>query len=168
MLRIWTFYFDTPFNYETNFQFFSRIIDCEVYVVGYEAIHVLNGSKGTTVESCFVHDTGLIKPGFGEGIYIGSDKSQWNKYDRDVSDTTVRLCTIGPNVRAEAFDIKEGTSETIIEYNTVDATGITGKSYTIHHYLIKIHFQYSNKGVTIHCCFLKLFEVIIMPIPSLT
>ena len=106
-----------------------HIIDCEVTGVGMEAIHIRDGSKDALIENCFIHHTGLSSPQYGEGVYIGTDKGRWGDYDEDVSGTVVRGCTIGPNVGAEAFDIKEGTSDTIIEYNVVDATGISGLNY---------------------------------------
>jgi hypothetical protein len=76
-----------------------------------------------------VHHTGLVMPGYGEAIYWNTDKGSWSTYDPDVSHTTVRNCTLGPYVAAEAVDIKEGASEMIIEYNTFDATGISGSHY---------------------------------------
>ncbi len=106
-----------------------QIINCEVFQTGSEAIHVRDGSDYTLIENCWVHDTGLNSPGFGEGIYIGSDRSVWTTYDPYVSHTTVRHCKIGPNVAAEAFDIKEGTSETIVEHCEIDATGISGENF---------------------------------------
>jgi hypothetical protein len=68
-------------------------------------------------------------PGYGEAIYWNTDKGSWSTYDPDVSHTTARNCTLGPYVAAEAVDIKEGASEMIIEYNTFDATGISGSHY---------------------------------------
>jgi hypothetical protein len=96
--------------------------------IGEEAIHVRDGSTYTLIESCTIANTGLYVAGFGEGIYVGSDRSVHTTYDPSVTHTTVRYCTIGPNVRAEAFDIKEGTSETIIEHNVVNAAGLSGEN----------------------------------------
>ncbi len=106
-----------------------QAITCEVYDIGYEGIHVRDGSDYTTIDGCNIHHTGTVDAGFGEGIYIGTDKGSWSSYDPYVSHTTVKNCTIGPYVAAEAFDIKEGTSETIIEYCTIDATGISGSNF---------------------------------------
>jgi len=106
-----------------------HIVGCEVYYIGMEAIHIRDGSKNTLIEDCFIHDTGESTAAYGEAIYVGSDKGVWGKYNPDVSGTIVRGCTIGPNVGAEAFDVKEGTSETIIEHNVVDATGLSGQGY---------------------------------------
>jgi len=60
---------------------------------------------------------------------VGTDGGSWGRYDPYVWNTTIRNCTLGPNVAAEAFDIKEGTQETLIEFNTVDATGISLANY---------------------------------------
>jgi len=105
---------------------YGEILDCEVYNVGYEAIHIRDGSDYCLIQGCYVHDAGVITPDYGEAIYIGSDRGSWGTYDEKVWYTTIRGCTLGPNIAAEAFDIKEGTAETIVEYNTVYALGITG------------------------------------------
>jgi len=106
-----------------------QVIDCEIYGVGFEALHVRDGSDYTLIDGCYIHDAGEVNAGFGEGIYIGTDKGSWSSYDKEVFYTTVKNCTIGPNVRAEAFDIKEGTAETVVENCTVDATGISGSNF---------------------------------------
>lgn len=108
---------------------YGQAINCEIYNIGYEAIHIRDGSDYVLIDNCYIHHTGVTSPGFGEAIYIGSDKSAWDNYAPDVNYTIVQNCTIGPEIKAEAFDIKEGTQETIIEYNTVDATGISASNY---------------------------------------
>lgn len=108
---------------------YGRIINCHVYGIGYEAIHIRDGSDHCLVEGCNVHDTGIRNKGFGEAIYVGTDGGSWGRYDPYVWNTTIRNCTLGPNIAAEAFDIKEGTQDTLIELNTVDATGISGSNY---------------------------------------
>jgi len=108
---------------------YSQAINCEVWDTGNEAVHVRDGSDYVTLDGLHVHNTGNDNPGFGEGIYIGTDKGSWGSYDPYVDYTTVKNCVIGPNVRAEAFDIKEGSRETVVEYCTIDATGISGSNY---------------------------------------
>ncbi|MAQ75930.1 MAG: hypothetical protein CL613_06320 [Aquimarina sp.] len=94
--------------------------------IGEEGIHLRDGSSNNLVKGCKVYDTGITKPGFGEGLYIGSDKSQHDRYNRDCNDNTFDGCTIGPNVAAEGADIKEGTKNTVIKNCTFSAKGITG------------------------------------------
>lgn len=108
---------------------YSQAINCDVHNVGNEAIHIRDGSDHVTIDGCAVYNTGNVNAGFGEGIYIGTDKGSWSSYDPYVDYTVVKNCSIGPDVRAEAFDIKEGTQETVIEYNTVDGSGISGANY---------------------------------------
>ena len=107
-----------------------HIVGCQVHNIGLEAIHVRDGSKFTLIEDCHIHNTGKVAPAFGEGIYVGSDKNKWyTQWDPDVRRTTIRGCTIGPNIGAEAFDVKEGSYLTIIEHNIVHAEGISGQNY---------------------------------------
>ncbi|PIB35740.1 hypothetical protein BFP72_10215 [Reichenbachiella sp. 5M10] len=107
----------------------SQAIHCAIHTFGNEAVHVRDGSDYVTIDDCTIYDTGNVNPGFGEGVYIGTDKGSWSNHDHYVDHTTVKNCSIGPDVRAEAFDIKEGSTETIVEYNTVDASGISGDNY---------------------------------------
>ncbi|MDE5754774.1 MAG: hypothetical protein K2H89_09590, partial [Oscillospiraceae bacterium] len=79
-------------------------------------------------ESCKVHDTGLVSPGYGEAIYVGSAVSTTD-YGHDCNDNIIRRCELGPNVTAEHIDVKEYTTGTIIEYCTFDGTGISGEHY---------------------------------------
>ena len=78
-------------------------------------------------------ETGRVQSGYGEGIYVGSDKDQHlgtsgsgNKYNRNCDYNTIENCILGPNITAEAIDVKEGTRNTIIRYNTFYAEGISG------------------------------------------
>lgn len=108
---------------------YTNVINCEIYDIGNEAVHIRDGSDYVVLDSLFIYNTGNNIPGYGEGIYVGTDKGSWSKYDPYCWYNTIRNCIIGPNVRAEAFDIKEGTKETVIEYCNVDATGISKEHY---------------------------------------
>lgn len=108
---------------------YSKAINCEVFAVGLEAIHVRDGSDHVLIDDCWVYDTGVTKPQFGEGIYIGSDRSVWTTYNSSVDYTVVQNSVIGPNVRAEAFDVKEGSTETIIQNNEIYGKGISAAAF---------------------------------------
>ncbi|MDO6516705.1 Ig-like domain-containing protein [Zobellia uliginosa] len=112
----------------------SRIENVSVHDIGEEGIHLRDGSSNNLVTGCQVYNTGLNKPGFGEGLYVGSDKSQHktedqpNKpYSPDCNNNTIEFCTVGPNVAAEGVDVKEGTKNTIIRNNSFSAEGIAGE-----------------------------------------
>lgn len=96
--------------------------------IGYEGVHFRSGSDHGVIENSTVHDTGSTEPGFGEGVYIGSANSNWDKYAGptgvDASDYVQVLNNkIGPNVAAEGVDVKEGTHSGTIRGNTFDGTG---------------------------------------------
>lgn len=125
------------------------IVNCEVYEIGQEAIHVRDGSSYTLIENCYAHDSGKLNDGFGEGIYIGSDNSVWadgdgvvtgekgKLYSKECHYNTVRNCTLGPNITAEPIEIKEGTTNTIFEYCVVRGPGVSGNNYADSHFDIK-------------------------------
>ena len=96
--------------------------------MGDEAIHLRRFSSDNRVLGNRIRGTGLRKPKFGEGIYVGSAQSNWcdisacepDKSDRNeisgnsISDTT-----------AENIDIKEGTSSGFLLENSFDGSTIS-------------------------------------------
>jgi hypothetical protein len=110
----------------------------EVDHVGQEAIHFRKASSDNVLSASSIHDTGLgpgaNDKGFGEGVYLGSAKSNWPTYGidggPDQSDRNQVIGnTIGPNTAAECVDIKEGTTGGIIRDNTFDGTGMSGDNF---------------------------------------
>ena len=107
---------------------YTKIINCEVYNIGTEGVHLRDNSSYCLVESCNIHDTGVITPKYGEGVYVGSSKSTTG-YGFKCDYNTIRNCKIGPNVGAEHVDVKEYTTGTLIEYCTFDGKGMKGENY---------------------------------------
>ena len=105
----------------------SVISGCEVHDIGDEAIHIIDDSSYNLVENCVIHDTGLINPKYGEGVYIGSAKNATD-YGFECHYNTVRGCKFGPNIAADHVDIKEFTYGNLVEYCTFDGTGILGEN----------------------------------------
>jgi hypothetical protein len=138
---------------------YCYIKDIEICNIGQEGLHVRDGSSYTTIEGVYLHDIGKLNDGYGEGIYVGSDNSVWKEgdgvntgeqgklYSREVHYTTIRNCTIGPNITAEPIDIKEGTTNTIVENCTIRGSGISGVNYADSHIDIKgctARIRYNN------------------------
>lgn len=107
---------------------YTEMIGCEIYNIGEEAIHIRDNSSYGVIENCYIHDTGLVVPGSGEGIYVGSAYSTTG-YGYQCDYNTIRNCQFGPNVAAEHVDIKEYTTGTIVEDCTFDGTGMSGENY---------------------------------------
>jgi parallel beta-helix repeat protein len=101
----------------------ARISSCEVFSIGMEGIHIRSNSSNCIIEDCSIHATELSTGGYGEGIYIGTDRGSWNTYGKTCYDNPITRCTLGPDVAAEHVDIKEGTRRTIVEYCTFNAFG---------------------------------------------
>lgn len=72
---------------------------------------------------------------FAEAIYIGTAKSNWLKAmgNAQTPDASNNNCvsgnTVGPQVAAEAIDVKEGTTQTYILNNSFDLSGISGHNF---------------------------------------
>lgn len=101
-----------------------------VHGIGEEGIHLRSFSSNNTIMNVRVENTGLKTPDYGEGLYIGSAKNNWKKYSNGQADkcdnNLIENNHIGPNVKAECIDIKEGTTGGVIRNNVFDATGISG------------------------------------------
>ncbi|WP_020208729.1 right-handed parallel beta-helix repeat-containing protein [Gilvimarinus chinensis] len=108
----------------------NLIDNVEVYNVGQEAVHFRDSSSYNKLTNCYIHDTGKRegKEGTGEGVYVGTNNGHQESPPDNSDYNTIGGCTIGPWVTAEAFDVKAGTTGTVIEYNHVDARGIVGTS----------------------------------------
>jgi hypothetical protein len=108
----------------------NSVIDgVEVSNVGDEAVHFRKASSDNVVKNSVIHDTGKKQPQYGEAIYFGSAKSNWED-GPDRSDRNQALNnTLGPNVTAEHLDIKEGTEGGVVSGNTFDGHGISGENY---------------------------------------
>lgn len=105
----------------------TKIVNCEVYQIGSEGIHLRDNSSYCLIEDCSVYDTGVVSPGYGEAVYVGSAYSTTG-YGYDCHYNTIRNCKLGPNVAAEHVDIKEYTIGTIVENCTFDGTGMSGEN----------------------------------------
>ncbi|SDK29945.1 discoidin domain-containing protein [Nonomuraea jiangxiensis] len=98
-----------------------------------EAVHFRRSSADGVIQNSRIDNAGLVQPGYGEGVYIGSANSNWSCHGNsggvDRSDR-VRVLNnvIGPNVAAEHIDIKEGTFDGVIRGNTFNGRGITGQN----------------------------------------
>jgi hypothetical protein len=97
--------------------------------VGDEGIHLRNFSTDNFVAGCTVSGTGRKERGFGEGIYIGTAKSNWARFSAGKPDNSDRNQIIGntiSGVTAEAVDIKEATTGGVLSNNSFDGSTITG------------------------------------------
>ncbi|WP_338496232.1 discoidin domain-containing protein [Streptomyces sp. SJL17-4] len=104
-----------------------------VHHVDEEAVHFRRSSADGVIRNSTLTHTGLVQPGYGEAVYIGSAGSNWgchgNSGGVDRSDRVQVLDNkLGPNVAAEHIDIKEGTANGVVRGNTFDGTGLSGQN----------------------------------------
>ncbi|MEV4412062.1 cellulose binding domain-containing protein [Catellatospora sp. NPDC049609] len=98
-----------------------------------EGVHFRRSSADGVIRDSVIEYTGLVQPGYGEGVYLGSAGSNWachgNSGGVDRSDRVQVLNNrIGPYVAAEHIDIKEGTFDGVVRGNTFDGRGISGQN----------------------------------------
>ncbi|HVT65436.1 MAG TPA: hypothetical protein VHD81_09790 [Mycobacteriales bacterium] len=104
-----------------------------VYNIGDEAVHLRRFSSHDAVEGCVIRDSGLQNATFGEGVYLGTARSNWSTDTGGVPDASdddsVRWCDIA-RTTAEAVDVKEGTSRGVVSDNRFDGTGMVASAAT--------------------------------------
>ena len=109
---------------------FNILTNLYVHHIYQEAIHIRLNSCDNIVQNSFISHTGLIDPGYGEGVYIGSAVNHWVDNKPDLSHRNKVLNNhFGPNITAESIDIKEGTKNGVIRGNTFNGTGMAGVNY---------------------------------------
>ncbi|WP_141975173.1 cellulose binding domain-containing protein [Saccharothrix saharensis] len=104
-----------------------------VHHVDEEAVHFRRSSADSVLRDSTISHTGLVQPGYGEAVYIGSAASNWDCHGNsggvDRGDRVQVVGNrIGPGVTAEHVDVKEGTSGGVIRGNTFDGSGISGQN----------------------------------------
>jgi hypothetical protein len=105
----------------------SVIRGLQISGVGDEAIHLRDSSTDNRVVGNTITDTGLRKPKFGEGIYIGTAESNWcdiTDCEPDPSDRNVIEANSISRTTSESIDIKEGTSDGIVRGNSFDGSSL--------------------------------------------
>jgi hypothetical protein len=111
----------------------GTVIDgVEVFDTGEEGVHFRSCSSDGVLRNSLVHDTGVVKPQFGEGVYVGSANSNWSGYScddgRDNSERTLIEGNTFRHVAAEGADLKEGTDSGTLRGNTFDDVGYSGEN----------------------------------------
>jgi len=97
----------------------SNIIleNLDIHHIGHEAVHFRYNSSDNIIRNSVISNTGRINPGIGEGVYIGSAVPNWPNGQPDCSNRNKVLNNhFGPNVTAEAIDIKEATQHALIRH----------------------------------------------------
>jgi hypothetical protein len=107
------------------------IIDgVDVGNIGEEGVHFRKNSMESTLQNSIIHDTGLTRAEYGEGVYVGSAKSNWtNSSTPDRSNSAQILNNTISNTTAEGIDVKEGTVGGVITGNTFTNSGYSGANY---------------------------------------
>jgi flagellar hook capping protein FlgD len=98
----------------------------DVHHIGDEGIHFRDGSSYNYLSRSRIHDTGNYQPGYGEGVYVGSDYA--DPYQHAVIGNVIHETRFDGDITAELVDIKEGADGTIVEFCTFDGTGISGSN----------------------------------------
>lgn len=117
----------------------GTVIDgVEIFDIGDEAVHFRTCSSDGVLRNSFIHDTGRNSAQYGEGVYVGSANSNWDKYEctdaeegDPTGDNTERVLiedNVFEDITAEGADLKEGTDSGIIRRNVFRRVGISGQN----------------------------------------
>ena len=106
----------------------SLIHGLTVSEIGDEGIHLRNFSTDNTVDGNTISETGLRKPKYGEGIYVGTAESNWCDVSDCRPDASDRNRITGNTISdtsSESIDLKEGTTGGLVSGNTFDGSSIS-------------------------------------------
>ncbi|MET0736124.1 MAG: hypothetical protein ABWY55_10850 [Microbacterium sp.] len=111
----------------------GTIIDgVTVSEIGEEGVHFRACSSDGVLRNSTIVGTGRKKERFGEGVYVGSANSNWDKYacegERDATENTLIERNTFRDTSAEGADLKEGTTSGILRDNVFDDTGWSGEN----------------------------------------
>ena len=90
-----------------------------------EGVHFRTSSTDDVIENSHIYNTGLQRPGYGEGVYVGTANTLDDNSDR----VQILDNTIGPDVGAENIDLKEGTTGGTVSGNIFDGSGLSMTNY---------------------------------------
>jgi hypothetical protein len=116
--------------------------------IGHEGIHLRANSTYAIIRNSTISKTGVVEPGYGEGIYVGSAQSLWKSVmgsstKPDRTDHVLIEKNHITSTPAEGIDVKEGTSGGVIRGNVFSKAGysnihsadswvdIKGNNYTV-------------------------------------
>lgn len=112
----------------------NTLSGCKISSVGERGLVIRNGSSDNVIVGCAISNTGVAPRAEmqqnAEAVVVGVEPHEWSTaadgtMNEQVLDNVLHRNTFGPDVRAEAVDIKAGARRTRVQYNTVDARGIS-------------------------------------------
>lgn len=107
---------------------YVHIDNVEVHTIGDEGIRFQGNATDGVVQDSSIHYTGLHNEKLGEGIHVGSAVSSWGDISQGEPDKSDRVAILRNRIwdtTAESIDLKEGTSNGMVEYNSFDGTSLT-------------------------------------------
>ncbi|HEY0239319.1 MAG TPA: NosD domain-containing protein [Friedmanniella sp.] len=99
------------------------VADVLVEHIGEEAIHLKMNTVDSVVVGNTIQDTGLSTPTYGEGVYVGTAKGNWCKYNGCAADASNRNAVVSNHISrtgSEPIDLKEGAVDGTVWGNTLD------------------------------------------------
>lgn len=110
---------------------FTVLEHLHVTDIGAEGIHFRSFSSDNLLTDSTVDHTGMRSPNYGEGVYIGSARSNWPTYtdgQPDRSDRNRVLHNTIVDTAAENLDLKEGSSDGVVQDNQLGGDSIASKN----------------------------------------
>jgi hypothetical protein len=99
------------------------VADTLVEHIGQEAIHLKNNTTDSVVVGNTIRDTGLQTSTYGEGVYVGTAKGNWCKYNGCKADASNRNAVVSNTISrtsSEPIDLKEGAVDGTVWGNKLD------------------------------------------------
>ncbi|WP_150308048.1 right-handed parallel beta-helix repeat-containing protein [Planctomonas psychrotolerans] len=103
------------------------VSDLSVSTIGEEAIHLRTNTTDSFVVGNTITRTGLHTPEYGEGVYVGTDPSNWCAFSACQPDRSNRnsvLSNVISATTAEGIEAKPGTEGGWLRGNTIDGSAL--------------------------------------------
>jgi hypothetical protein len=103
------------------------VSDVLVEHIGQEAIHLKSQTTDSVVVGNTIRDTGLQTKTYGEGVYVGTAKGNWCRYNGCKPDASNRNAVVSNHITrtsSEPIDLKEGAVDGTVWGNTLDGSSM--------------------------------------------
>jgi hypothetical protein len=107
----------------------------EIFHIGQEAVAIAVFSSDNVLRNSQIYDTGVLVAEWGEAVYIGTWAGHWDRVTGGLPDRSDRNQIVdnvlGPDVRSEHVDVKEGTTGGLIKGNRFNGAGMVQSQFWV-------------------------------------
>ena len=104
------------------------IRNVEMFSIGTKAVMLRFGASYNLFQNCYIHNTGLINPSFGDAFDIGIPLTETTNRDHQIADYNIIERCVFKQISSETINIREYTTGNEVVGNVFYGEGINGKN----------------------------------------